>query len=214
MPSPAPRLVFEPRKFRVLLPKSAPGKSFIVRQLRRFEWMTVQSLSLPRHELEMLLLRIALVSPDVALVEQLDAGVASTLASVILRVSYLDSEQSTAAIHQWAERQFDSLDLRLELVACTVLNGVSLERLWSMPPEDWYLHVHAGVHAATLAGVPLSEYLQGGLKALVEAIQKLRSGAVGSSSPPSAPSPAPGVVEEYSFQWRKGSEPVIRGGVR
>jgi len=23
-----------------------------------------------------------------------------------------------------------------------------------------------------------------------------------------------GTMEEYSFQWRKGSEPVIRGGVR
>lgn len=211
---PAPRLGFEPRKFRVLLPKSAPGRSFIVRQLRRFEWMTIQSLSLPQHELEMLLLRIALVSPDVALVEQLYAGVASTLASVILKVSYVDSEQSATAIHRWAERQFDSVDLRLELVTCAVLNGVSLERLWSMPPEDWYLHVHAGVHAATLAGVPLSEYLQGGLKALVEAIQKLRSGAPGMAPPAAPQSPAPGVMEEYSFQWRKGSEPVIRGGVR
>lgn len=214
MRSPAPRLSFQPRKFRVLLPKSAPGQSFIVRQLRRFEWMTLQGIELPQHELEILLLRIALLSPDVALVERLDAGVASVLASVILQVSYLDSEQSTSAIHHWAERQFESPDLRLELVAATLLSGVSLERLWSMPPEDWYLHVHAGVHAATLSGVPLSEYLQGGLRALVESIQRLRSGSAQQAQFPASPGPAQGVMEEYSFQWRKGDEPVIRGSVR
>ncbi len=183
----------------------------MVRQLRRFEWMTLQQLDMPRYELERLLLQLALISPSIHVVDSLFAGVASVLAQVILRVSYIDSERTQMALHQWAEGQFQSVELRMELIACTVLNGLSLEQLWSMPPEEWYLHVHAGIHAATLSGIPTAEYLQGGISALVEALSQSGHGRA-----PSAPQGGgrSGVMEEYAFHWRKGSEPVIRGGVR
>ena len=208
-----PRLSFEPRKYRVVLPKSAPGKVFIIRQLRRFEWMTLQQTNMPRHELERFVLHIGLVSPDVSSLDGLLAGVASVLAYLILRVSYLDDEESPNRMHEWAQSQFESsVDLRLELVAVAVLNGLSFERLWGMTPESWYMHIQAGIHAATLAGVPIAEYVHGGLKGLMEALRRLQSGQ--GVYPSSAPPQQPGVMEEYAFHWRKGSEPVIRGGVR
>lgn len=209
-----PRLSIEPRRFRVRLPRTAPDTVFIVRQLKRFEWMTVHRTALPRYEMERLVLRIALLSPDVSVLDSLWAGASSVLASVILRISYIDSDQSAESMHQWAEAQFDSPDLRLELIAAATLNGVGLERLWCMPPEEWYLHIHAGLHAATLSGAPVAEYVQGGIKAVVEAIRKLQQMQMASGAPIPPRQSAPGTVEEYSFQWRKGSEPIIRGSVR
>jgi len=187
-----------------------------VRQLRRFEWLTVQQLQLPTHEAERLLLRIALLYPDVSKLDSMWAGVASVLAQVIRRVSYLDQPQAGDQLQAWAEKQFDSVELRLETIAASVLNGVSLERLWNMPPEDWSVHIHAALHAATLSGMPIAEYIQGGFQALVEAIQQARSAAGGGAppAPPGPTSPGPGVMQEYAFEWRKGSEPIIRGGVR
>jgi hypothetical protein len=202
-------LSFEPRKFRVRL-KIVPDKVFVIRQLRRYEWMTLQSVDMPRHELERLLLHMGLLVPSVAEVDRMLAGVASVLAGAILRVSHLDSNDSANLLHQWAELWFNSVDSRLELVSCVVLNGVSLERLWMMSPEEWSVHMHAGIHASTLLGMAISEYIQGGLPAYLKAIREQASAVYG-HGPASGQS---GTMEEYSFQWRKGSEPVIRGGVR
>lgn len=175
--------------------------------------MTLQRLNAPPHELERILLRIALISPSVDSLDSLWAGVATVLARLILQLSYIDTDETIQAMHVWSERQFDSPELRMEVVACAAIGGLTLERLWSMPSESWFLHVHAGIHAATLAGVPVAEYLQGGLSHFIETLRQLRSYQAGAVPPPAAGAP-PNVMQEYSFQWSKGSEPIIRGSVR
>ena len=175
--------------------------------------MTLQSTRLPQHELERLLLYICLVTPSVSEVERMWAGVASVLAQSILRVSYMESKESYMSLHQWAQSWFDSFDARLELIACMVLNGVSLEKLWMMPPEEWSVHVHAGLQASVLLGMGISEYVEGGMTAFMKVLRDQMRQAP-SMSPSAVGGASPGMMEEYSFQWRKGSEPVVRGGVR
>ena len=209
-----PRLSFEPRKFRVRL-KILPDRLFVIRQLRRYEWMTLQSVKLPTHELERLLLYIGLVTPTVAEVDKMWAGVASTLAAAIMKVSHLDSQESITRLHKWAENWFESMDSRLELIACMVMNGLSLERMWMMPPEEWAVHVHAGLQASVLLGMGVTEYVDGGLTAFMKVLrEQMKAAATSPMAPAVGPVRGPGTMEEYSFQWRKGSEPVIRGGTR
>ncbi len=208
-----PRLTKSPRRFRVVFP-SLPGEVFVVRQLVRRELFSVYEMEESFYR-EMMVLAYGLVSHRISELGGLPAGIPSQLANVIMKVSYLLSDQDQNVLSSWAYRNLDTATARAEIVAASVLNGVGLHDLWEMGPEEWALHIHAGMQAATLIGLPIKEYLDGGLEGLMEAIRRMQQQmAGGAQAPPPARGPVPGMQEEYSFVWRKGEPPRIRGQLR
>lgn len=164
----------------------------------------------PEWQRDRLSVQLALLEPDLSVLLTAPAGYLARVAQVVYQISFVDDER----LHRYAESYFNRPEGRLELLATMLLHEVTFESLWDCPPELWGLHIHAALQAATLMGLPVAEYVRGGIPAVLEALRNLQQQMMeGAPSPmmPVAPGGSANVTPEYTFEWRKGQPPRMQG---
>jgi len=186
---------------------------FLVRVLTRGEMLRWMSLSIySPSDAEEFAVRCALLNPVDT--ESLPAGIVSSLAEAVLALSGILQDHPLseyAGIQQEVDTWLSTPEGRMEVVALTFLNGISLESLWSMNVFEWTKVVVAAMQGAVLAGADpnvIKTYVDSGIDGLANMVkQQRRSGQnvpqIASPVIPMSTSRRAQIEPEWQFSWRK-----------